>query len=82
MKYLPSDLEPGEAELLVGWNRYLQARYPNPDRICCPGEAVLKKLAETPLESCDRKILDHVARCGPCARELREFHHKATHSRC
>jgi|ERR1700694_1689726 len=72
-KYLPNDMDPGEAELLLAWGSYLEERYPNPDRIDCPGTELLKKIAGAPKDFHDRKVLDHVARCAPCANEMREL---------
>jgi hypothetical protein len=68
---LPSDLEEGEAELLEGWGVYLENRFPNPDRIGCPGTAVLKEMATDPKNFHDRQAIDHISRCSPCSDELR-----------
>ena|SRR5579863_3630175 len=70
---LPSDLEPGEAELLRGWGEYLEHRYPNPDRIGCPTIEVLERLARERSLFQDRRTLDHVARCAPCSKQVREL---------
>lgn len=52
--------------------------YPNPDRIGCPGDEFLRRLAT------DRKSvslrdprLDHVVHCSPCFREFTAFQAKA-----
>jgi hypothetical protein len=69
-KHLPPDLDPGEAELLEGWGKHLEHRFPNPDRIGCPGARVLKGIARDSKNFHNRKILDHIARCAPCSNEL------------
>ncbi|MGC2743841.1 MAG: hypothetical protein WA672_11680 [Candidatus Angelobacter sp.] len=68
-------MEKGEAELLEGWGVYLENRFPNPDRICCPGTDVLKQMAANPESFRDRRVIDHVARCSPCSQELRNLLH-------
>jgi hypothetical protein len=77
---LPDDVEPGEAELLLAWGRYVEKRFPNPDRIGCPGTKLLKKIAGAPGNFHDRPILDHIARCAPCANEMRKLLYAAKHS--
>src|SRR5438105_14198904 len=66
---LPNDLDEGEAELLEGWGVYLKNRFPNPDRICCPGTDVLKQMAAKPGIFHDRQVIDHIAPCSPCSDE-------------
>jgi hypothetical protein len=73
----PSDLDEGEAELLEGWGVYLKNRFPNPDRICCPGSDILQQMANEPKGFRDRRVIDHVARCSPCSDELRKLLHAA-----
>ena len=74
---LPDDLDEGEAELLQGWGVYLENRFPNPDRICCPGTDILKQMAAKPSSFKDRQVIDHIARCSPCSDELRALLHAA-----
>ena len=74
-KYLPEDMDPGEAELLLAWGRHLEKDYPNPDRIGCPGTEVLKKIAARVFRDAD--LTYHIARCAPCSKELRELKYAA-----
>ncbi len=49
--------------------------YPNPERKGCPGDAVLRRLAETPLDRSieDDPHWDHVTHCAECYREFLAF---------
>ena len=59
-------------ELLRAFEETVLHDYPNPDRIGCPGSAVLKDLAlkRLPLRHPARQ---HIARCSPCFRELKRY---------
>lgn len=46
--------------------------YPNPERKGCPGEAVLRELAERPRPVRD-EYWEHVTHCSPCYQEFLEF---------
>jgi len=47
--------------------------YPNPDRIGCPGDkTILKNLAAKKIRPTD-PVIQHVAECSPCFRELKQF---------
>src|SRR5579875_34714 len=50
--------------------------YPNPDRVGCPGNEVLRSLAahELPI---DHPACAHVAHCSPCFKEFRTFERQA-----
>lgn len=45
----------------------------------CPGDALLKRIANAPTKFHDRQVLDQIARCAPCSKEMREFLYKAKH---
>ncbi len=48
------------------------AAFPNPDRMGCPGDEVLRSLAaKMPLGN--NQVESHVAQCSPCAREILAF---------
>lgn len=80
-KYLPEDLEPGEKELLLAWGDFIEEHFPNPQRKDCPGDLVLKKIATAPKKFHDRNVLDHIARCAPCSKEMRELLYRAKHGK-
>lgn len=42
---LPTDVEPGEPELLEAFDRWVHTAYPNRERKGCPGRSVLMALA-------------------------------------
>src|SRR5215472_16792384 len=47
--------------------------YPNPDRIGCPGDkTILRNLAAKKIRPTD-PVIQHVAECSPCFRELKQF---------
>ena len=53
---------------------YVQANYPNPERVGCFDQATLRTFVETPgkLDLSDRKYL-HIFECAQCTRELIEL---------
>jgi len=62
-------------ELLEASETVLQKDHPNPNRIGCPGPAVLRQLADfseehVPVET---DVIRHITECFPCFRELREM---------
>ena len=62
--------DPGKAP-----NNFEQAflnEYPNPDRIGCPGNAILKGLASRRLPISHPARM-HIGQCSPCWREFRAF---------
>lgn len=53
---------------------YVLAHYPNPERIGCPDQAILKKLADTPREVGLTDLNDlHIFKCAECTRTLIEL---------
>ena len=68
-------------ELMEASEAVLQKDYPNPNRIGCPGHAVLWMLANfseehVPVEA---DVIRHVAECYPCFHELREMRRPGRH---
>ena len=49
--------------------------YPNPKRKDCPAKKILKRLAAKKLRPTD-PVVQHVAECSPCFREMQEFRRK------
>lgn len=49
--------------------------YPNPERIGCPGETILRLLASRKL-GIDHPASDHLGRCSPCFKEFRGYQHE------
>ena len=49
--------------------------YPNPDRKDCPAKKLLKRLAAKKLKP-THPVVQHVAECSPCFREMQEFRRK------
>jgi hypothetical protein len=45
--------------------------HPNPERIGCPGSAVLTQIASS--DAPDESILKHIEECWPCLYEYTEF---------
>ena len=57
-----------ERELIEALERVVRKDYPNPERIGCPGEKVLRQAATSPKRPL-RSVLDHIAKCAPCMKE-------------
>jgi len=56
-----------ERRFLGALGRCLLKEFPNPDRVGCPGSAVLKRIASREMPISDpEKWLDHLTSCSPC----------------
>jgi len=52
----------------------LATEFPNPERIGCPGDALLKGIAQEKVSLIEAEPwLDHLGSCSPCFREFKEF---------
>jgi hypothetical protein len=52
----------------------LATEFPNPDRIGCPGNALLKGIAQEKVSLIEAEPwLDHLGSCSPCFQEFKEF---------
>jgi len=62
-----------EQRILDVLERGLSREYPNPDRIGCPGSAVLRGIASHKLRLAEvHQWLDHLGSCSPCYQEFTE----------
>jgi hypothetical protein len=69
-RVLPSDLEPGEAELLVAFDAWLHKTYPNAARIGCPGLLALAELVVADSKFDDEYTLRHIGECAACVDDI------------
>ena len=52
----------------------LATEFPNPERIGCPGNALLKGIAQGKVSLTEAEPwLDHLGSCSPCFQEFKEF---------
>src|SRR5580692_4986920 len=52
----------------------LSTEFPNPERIGCPGKALLKGIAQGKVSLTEAEPwLDHLGSCSPCFQEFKEF---------
>ncbi len=51
---------------------YLSEAFPNPQRIGCPPDAALVRMAECPTEQ-DAPVSQHLTICSPCFRRYMEI---------
>ncbi len=51
---------------------YLSEAFPNPQRIGCPADSDLMRMAEHPTEARDAGVSEHLTRCSPCFRRYME----------
>jgi hypothetical protein len=72
-----------EQHILDVLERGLSREFPNPDRIGCPGSAVLRGIASHKLRLAEvHQWLDHLSACTPCYQEFTELRKQAvTHRR-
>ena len=60
----------------------LTTEFPNPERIGCPGNALLKGIAQGKVSLTEAEPwLDHLGSCSPCFREFKEFRRQSTNQR-
>ena len=60
----------------------LAKEFPNPERIGCPGHAVLKGIAQGKVSLTEAEPwLDHLGSCSPCFTEFKEFRRQSTNQR-
>ena len=45
---------------------YLSEAFPNPQRIGCPADSDLQRMAEQPVEARDAAASQHLTCCSPC----------------
>ncbi len=57
-----------EQELIEAFGQMVREDYPNPERVSCPTEEVLKEAAASPTHA-SQAVLDHIAKCAPCLEE-------------
>jgi len=60
-------------DLIAAFGRRVHEEHPNPDRVGCPGQLVLSRLANQPETFQADSILDHVKHCAACLDELGEL---------
>jgi len=62
--------------------RGLAKEFPNPERIGCPGNALLKGIAQEKVSLTEAEPwLDHLGSCSPCFQEFKEFRRQSTTQR-
>jgi hypothetical protein len=45
---------------------HLREAFPNPQRIGCPADSDLQRMAEHPVEARDVEVSEHLTCCSPC----------------
>lgn len=70
---LPSDVEPGETELLGAFDRWVHTAHPNPERKGCPDRSVLTALALAKEKFEDEYTLTHIGHCAACLDDLKQI---------
>ena len=66
-----------EKELMEAFETIIHEDFPNPQRIGCPGDEALLKLAEGSEQVQQTRLLAHIRQCAPCFDELKELRRKA-----
>ena len=68
---LPSDVEPGESELIQAFERWIHVAHPNPERKGCPGRERLEAVVKATTKLKDKYTLDHIGQCAACLDEMK-----------
>jgi hypothetical protein len=72
------ELDQEEAHILDLLARGLSRDFPNPERVGCPGSAVLRSIAFRKLRLAEvQQWLDHLSSCSPCYREFTALRQQA-----
>lgn len=58
-------------ELIASFGRHVHEVHPNPGRIGCPEESVLKDLVAQ--KSAAPALLEHIRSCAPCVEKLKQL---------
>ena len=75
---LPSDVEPGETELLEAFDRWVHTAHANAERKGCPGKSVLMALALAKEKFEDEYTLTHIGQCAACLDDLKQIKRELT----
>ena len=70
---LPTDIEPGEEELIEAFDRWVHEKHPNPERVGCPGRLALAELVVTDTKFEDEYTLKHISQCAACVDDITEL---------
>jgi hypothetical protein len=62
-----------DPEFLGFAKSYLSEASPNPQRIGCPVEPDLQRMAEHPVEARDAEVSEHLTCCSPCFNRYMEI---------
>ena len=62
-----------EAEFFGFAKSYLSEAFPNPQRIGCPPDSDLQRMAEHPEEARDAAVSEHLTCCSPCFNSYMEI---------
>jgi hypothetical protein len=69
-------------QLLDVLRQGLATEFPNPDRTGCPGDAILRGIAQKRVSLTEAEPwLEHLGSCSPCYQEFREFRREWTSQR-
>ena len=52
---------------------YLSEAFPNPQRIGCPADSDLQRMAEHPVEARNAEASEHLTCCSPCFKRYMEI---------
>lgn len=67
----PSDFN--DPEFLGFAKSYLSEAFPNPQRIGCPPNSELQRMADRPVEARDAEVSEHLTCCSPCFNRYMEI---------
>lgn len=69
-----------DSKLFRKAEEYVLKNCPNPDRVGCPGPAVLRAFVDSPEETSLRDICGlHILRCAECTRDLKGLRKEREH---
>ncbi len=63
-----------EKALIAAFERVVSTDHANPNRLGCSGISVLQEFVMRPETFARSALLDHLGRCEPCLRELKQLH--------
>ena len=72
-RQLPSDLDPGEEELIEAFDQWIHTAHSNHTREGCPHRSVLRSFVFGTNKTKDESVFDHIGHCAACLDDMQQI---------